>query len=107
MYSLPLKQDRTINAATVTFTFTFTFLYLCFLIIYSLPLKQDRTINDRYMPVLANGHIGVTVYNDSLFLNGLYSGAGGRYLRQALRSLYRLEKFKRNRPECIMSFLYT
>ena len=40
-------------------------------------MNSDGTINRRYMPVLANGHIGVTVYDDKIFLNGLYSGSGG------------------------------
>lgn len=47
-------------------------------IIFSLPLKADgATINTRYMPTLGNGYLGLTVYDDSLFVNGIYSGSGG------------------------------
>jgi len=40
-------------------------------------MPDKRTINTRYMPTLGNGYIGTTVYSDSIFLNGLYSGEGG------------------------------
>lgn len=43
----------------------------------SLPLLHDRvTINSRYMPTLGNGHIAVTVYDDAMYMNGLYEGTG-------------------------------
>jgi hypothetical protein len=50
---------------------------VCF--IFSLPLNPDGvTINTRYMPTLGNGYLGLTVYDNSLFVNGIYSGTGGR-----------------------------
>lgn len=31
----------------------------------------------KFMPVLANGHIGLTVFSDSIYMNGLYNGRKG------------------------------
>ena len=31
------------------------------------------------MPTLSNGHIGVTVYSDALYINGLFNGEGCKY----------------------------
>ena len=47
-------------------------------LICRLPTIGDNILNERYMPVLANGHIGVTAFTDTLYLNGLYSGKGGK-----------------------------
>jgi len=30
------------------------------------------------MPTIGNGYIGATIYDDAIFLNGVYEGAGGR-----------------------------
>lgn len=40
-------------------------------------MSDRATINTRYMPTLGNGHIAVTVYDNALYLNGLYEGTGG------------------------------
>lgn len=47
-------------------------------VLYSLPMKpgSDNVVNDRYMPTLASGLIGVSVYSENLFVNGLYNGKG-------------------------------
>ena len=50
----------------------------CVDVIFSLPRDVNGNIDYRYMPVLANGHIGVTVFDDHMYLNGLYSGKGGK-----------------------------
>ncbi len=42
-------------------------------------MPDKQTINTRYMPTLSNGNIGVTVYDNKMYLNGLYSGTGGVY----------------------------
>jgi hypothetical protein len=63
----------------VALTFNF-FLKFFFRIssFHSLPMNGDgATINTRYMPTLGNGYLGLTVFDDGLFLNGLYSGTGG------------------------------
>ena len=45
---------------------------------FSLPMNADgQTINTRYMPTLGNGYLGLTVYDNSMFINGVYSGTGG------------------------------
>ena len=45
---------------------------------FRLPLNsEDGSINFRYMPTLSNGHIGVTVYSDALYVNGVFNGEGG------------------------------
>ncbi|ELU02128.1 hypothetical protein CAPTEDRAFT_222476 [Capitella teleta] len=40
----------------------------------SLPTKSDKSVNTRYMPTISNGHIATTVYGDSIYMEGLYSG---------------------------------
>ena len=30
------------------------------------------------MPTVGNGYVGATVYDDALYLNGLYTGVGGK-----------------------------
>ena len=40
-------------------------------------LSDGMTVDTRYMPTLGNGHIAATVYGDSMYINGLYSGLGG------------------------------
>jgi len=40
---------------------------------------DGATVNTRYMPTLGNGYLGLTVYDDSMFINGVYSGTGGRF----------------------------
>lgn len=42
-------------------------------------MSDKVTINTRYVPTLSNGNIGVTVYDDKMYLNGLYSGSGCKY----------------------------
>ncbi|XP_017115794.1 protein-glucosylgalactosylhydroxylysine glucosidase [Drosophila elegans] len=34
-----------------------------------------------FMPTLGNGHLGYTVFGDSIFMNGVYNGAGGNSKR--------------------------
>lgn len=34
-----------------------------------------------FMPSLANGHLGYTVFGDAIFMNGVYNGAGGNSKR--------------------------
>lgn len=54
----------------------------------SIPMMPDkRTINTRYMPTLGNGYIGTTVYSDSIFLNGLYSGEGAESHRAEIPAI--------------------
>jgi len=45
------------------------------LCVYSLPMRGSK-INTRYMPTIGNGYIGATIYDDALFLNGVYDGTG-------------------------------
>jgi len=47
-------------------------------------MGDKQTINTRYTPTLSNGNIGLTVYDDSIFLNGLYNGVGGTVIVQML-----------------------
>ena len=42
----------------------------------SLPLLGSE-INTRYMPTIGNGYLGATIYDDAIFLNGLFEGSGG------------------------------
>ena len=39
---------------------------------------DDGSIDFRYMPTLANGHLGFQPYGDTVFLNGLYNGNDGK-----------------------------
>jgi len=41
----------------------------------SLPLRGSK-VNTRYMPTIGNGYLGATIYDDALFLDGVYSGTG-------------------------------
>ena len=40
------------------------------------------------MPTLSNGHIGVTVYSDELYINGVYNGEGGKIFFNPCLKLY-------------------
>lgn len=40
---------------------------------FSISLPSDLN----FMPSLANGHLGYTVFGDAIFMNGVYNGAGG------------------------------
>jgi len=48
-----------------------------FVVVCSLPLTGSK-VNTRYMPSIGNGYIGATIYDDSIFLNGVYAGSGGQ-----------------------------
>jgi len=37
---------------------------------------RGKKINTRYMPTIGNGYIGATIYDDALFLDGIYEGSG-------------------------------
>jgi len=32
------------------------------------------------MPTIGNGYIGATIYDDAIFLNGIYAGTGGLHI---------------------------
>ena len=32
------------------------------------------------MPTIGNGYLGATIYDDTIFLNGLFEGSGGQLL---------------------------
>lgn len=44
-------------------------------------MKDDKTIDYRRMASVGNGHLATVVYNDSVFLNGLYNGRLGESRR--------------------------
>ena len=44
-------------------------------------MSDRETINFRYMPTLANGHIGFTPFDESIYMNGLFNGEGGECAR--------------------------
>ncbi|XP_017049070.1 protein-glucosylgalactosylhydroxylysine glucosidase [Drosophila ficusphila] len=45
-------------------------------------LKTNSLPSDlNFMPTLGNGHLGYTVFGDSIFMNGVYNGAGGNSKR--------------------------
>jgi len=39
------------------------------------------------MPTIGNGYIGATIYDDSIFMNGVYEGTGGQQLSLFLMNL--------------------
>ena len=43
----------------------------------SLPMTGSK-INTRYMPTIGNGYLGATIYDDAIFLNGVFEGSGGQ-----------------------------
>jgi hypothetical protein len=42
-----------------------------------LPLLKDGTLNKRLMPYLGNGHLASTVFDDAIYVNGVYNGERG------------------------------
>jgi hypothetical protein len=42
-----------------------------------LPKTDDNTINTRLMPYVGNGHLASTIFDDSIYVNGLYNGQRG------------------------------
>lgn len=73
------------------------YVYFC-----SLPEKKKGGINLRYMPTIANGHVGTTVYSKEMFLNGLFNGKGSTYF--VTFYLQKNKEFK-NRPILISEYL--
>lgn len=52
----------------------------------SLPLTGSK-VNTRYMPSIGNGYIGATIYDNSIFLNGVYAGSGADSHRASIPAL--------------------
>ena len=48
-------------------------------------MPDKVTINTRYMPTLGNGNLAVTVYDNVMYLNGLYNGEGGNNMNNTVR----------------------
>ena len=42
-----------------------------------LPLTDNNTINTRLMPYVGNGHLASTIFDDAIYMNGLYNGENG------------------------------
>ena len=42
-----------------------------------LPLTDDNTINTRLMPYVGNGHLASTIFDDAIYVNGVYNGQRG------------------------------
>lgn len=51
-----------------------------------IPMKNGK-VHKRHMPTLGNGHIGLTVFDDSMYLEGLYTGSGAATHRAKIPAL--------------------
>uniref|UniRef100_A0A336MPP1 CSON002234 protein n=1 Tax=Culicoides sonorensis TaxID=179676 RepID=A0A336MPP1_CULSO len=49
-------------------------------------LEADSIIDRKVNPVLANGHIGFTVFDTSIYMNGLYNGKGEKTHRARIEN---------------------
>lgn len=55
-----------------------------------LPLdSSNKTIDFRLMPYVGNGHLAATVFNNELYVNGLYNGERGESHRARLPNIHR------------------
>lgn len=51
-----------------------------------LPEQYNSIVDARVNPVLANGHIGFTVFDTSVYMNGLYNGQGSKTHRARIEN---------------------
>ena len=42
-----------------------------------LPMTSDGQVNTRLMPYVGNGHLASTVFDDAIYVNGVYNGQRG------------------------------
>ena len=59
------------------------------LVTNKLPLSSDNvTIDPRLMPYVGNGHLASTIFNNAIFVNGLYNGQRGESHRARIANFH-------------------
>lgn len=54
-----------------------------------LPLDVNNSIEFKVMPYVGNGHLAATIFNNQLYVNGLYNGEEGESHRARLPNIHR------------------
>lgn len=63
-----------------------------------LPNFSNGTLEDKLLPYVGNGHLASTVFDKSIYLNGLYNGNRGESHRASLPSIH---NFLLNSPDSV------
>ena len=73
-----------------------------FILVFSLPTLADgETIDTSQMPYVGNGHIATTIYNESMHMNGIYTGERSKLVDEAMSVIRNKEAIYRHSQECI------
>ena len=58
------------------------------LLTHKLPVNEDNRINYNVMPYVGNGHLASTIFDNKVYVNGLYNGKGGKSHRARLPNIH-------------------
>jgi hypothetical protein len=58
------------------------------LLTHSLPVDEDNKIEYKVMPYVGNGHLASTIFDNKVYVNGLYNGKGGESHRARLPNIH-------------------
>ncbi|XP_055917587.1 protein-glucosylgalactosylhydroxylysine glucosidase isoform X2 [Eupeodes corollae] len=61
-------------------------------------ILESKSLPDdiNFMPTLGNGHLGFTIFGDSIFVNGVYNGKGGNSHRARIQNVANISVIQAN-----------